>query len=135
MGTNSQLTSVCLYSRGNIICSGTVGVVEVKTHWFPSFLWLKQCADIDFEDILIVFIRRSVWLLWVCDRFMTLHLELSRLGWAPANKCGATGVKPLFIATQASWNSCSVQLHESAQMRSERIQKVFLSHTCMPPRN
>ena len=94
-----------------------------------TFLWLKQCVE--FTDILIVFIRLSVWLLWVCDRFMTLHLELSRLGWAPANKCGATGVKPLFIATQASWNSCSVQLHESAQMRSERIQKYFYrTHAC-----
>ena len=49
-----------------------------------------------------MFIRRSVWLLSVCDRFMTLHLEQSRLGWALANKCQATGVKPLFIATQAS---------------------------------
>ena len=50
-----------------------------------------------------MFIRRSVWLLWVCDRFMTLQLEVSRFGWGlPANKCEATGVKPLFIATQAS---------------------------------
>ena len=79
-----------------------------------------------------MFIRRSVWLLWVCDRFMTLHLELEsvEVSW-PANKCQPTGVKPLFIATQASTVE-QFQLHmnqrkcESKRMRNSK--RVFLSY-------